>query len=65
MKLTIENMTCDGCARIVTASIKAVDPAASVHIDVASKTVELESSEPARHILLALEEDGFSAVEHA
>ncbi|QXW27384.1 heavy-metal-associated domain-containing protein [Acinetobacter johnsonii] len=63
MKLRIDAMTCGGCARSVTATIKDVDPNAKVDIDVAAKLVEVESSEEQQMILDALAEDGFPAVQ--
>lgn len=63
MQLKIENMTCGGCARGVTATIKAVDPQAEVNINVDQKTVELNSKVELKQILDALAEDGFPAVQ--
>lgn len=63
MKLRIDAMTCGGCARSVTATIKDVDPNAKVEIDVASKVVEVESAQDQQKILDALSEDGFPAVQ--
>ena len=63
MKLRIDAMTCGGCARSVTATIKDVDPNAKVEIDVASKVVEVESAQDQQKILEALLEDGFPAVQ--
>ncbi len=48
MKLLIENMTCGGCARGVTATIQDVDPNAKVDVDLATKIVTVESSESVR-----------------
>ena len=62
MQLIIENMTCGGCARGVTATIQSIDPQAKVEIDVEKKIVELQSSVDLEQILLALAEDGFPAV---
>jgi len=45
MKLLIENMTCGGCARGVTATIHEIDPNAKVDIDLATKVVSVESAE--------------------
>lgn len=61
MKLKIENMTCGGCARSVTATVKDVDANAVVNIDVATKIVELETTQ-LDAVLKALDEDGFPAV---
>ena len=59
MKLHIESMTCGGCARSVTATVKDVDPAATVDIDLASKEVKIESSQPVEKFTKALDEAGF------
>ncbi|MBD1220061.1 heavy-metal-associated domain-containing protein [Acinetobacter seifertii] len=61
MKLFIENMTCGGCARGVTATIQDIDPNAKVDVDLATKIVTVESSESVDKITEALEEDGFPA----
>ena len=61
MKLHIEGMTCGGCARSVTATVKDVDPAATVEIDLPSKTVQIQSSQPLESFTKALEEAGFPA----
>ncbi len=62
MKFRIDNMTCGGCARSVTATIKDLDENATVNIDVATKLVEVESSVSADQIIIALTEDGFPPV---
>ncbi|AMJ57971.1 hypothetical protein ABB27_01660 [Stenotrophomonas terrae] len=59
MKLHIESMTCGGCARSVTAALKAVDPTATVEIDLPGKNVKIESSQPVESFTKALEEAGF------
>lgn len=59
MKFTIANMTCGGCARGVTATIKALDPEAMIEIDVDSKLVEVTSTQSFDAIAAALTEDGF------
>ncbi|EJO35579.1 heavy-metal-associated domain protein [Acinetobacter sp. 1294596] len=61
MKLLIENMTCGGCARGVTATIHEIDPNAKVDIDLATKVVSVESIESIDKITNALAEDGFPA----
>ncbi len=61
MKLLIENMTCGGGARGVTATIQDVDPNAKVDVDLATKIVTVESRESVDKITEALEEDGFPA----
>lgn len=61
MQLYIENITCGGCARGVTATIKAIDPNASVEIDVEKKQVQLTTTQSQEVILAALAEDDFPA----
>ncbi|HJF28966.1 heavy-metal-associated domain-containing protein [Acinetobacter bohemicus] len=62
MKFRINNMTCGGCARSVTATIKDLDDHATVAIDVESKLVEVQSSRSEAEIVAALTEDGFPPV---
>lgn len=59
MKFRIENMTCGGCVRSVTATIQELDENAKVNVDVVSKMVEVESSASESEIIAALTEDGF------
>ncbi len=61
MQLLIENMTCGGCARSVTATIKDVDADATIDIDLPSKRVRIESTQPAERFTQALDEAGFPA----
>ena len=61
MKLFVENMTCGGCAKGVTASLKTADEQATVNIDVAAKLVELETTLDQTAVLAVLEEDGWKA----
>ena len=61
MQLLIENMTCGGCARSVTATIKDVDADAAVEIDLPAKRVRIESSQPAERFTQALDDAGFPA----
>ncbi len=62
MKFHIENMTCGGCARSVTAAVKQVDAAATVAIDLPTKTATVTSSRPAQEFEKALAEAGFAAM---
>ncbi|MQW92564.1 heavy metal transporter [Acinetobacter wanghuae] len=62
MKLRIDNMTCGGCARSVTATIKELDQNAVVTIDVATKLVDVETQISQDDVIAALTEDGFPPV---
>lgn len=61
MQLHIENMTCGGCARSVTAAIREVDADATVEIDLPAKIVKIESTQPTERFTQALDEAGFPA----
>ncbi|MEB3767536.1 heavy-metal-associated domain-containing protein [Acinetobacter sp. MD2] len=62
MKFEIQNMTCGGCARSVTATITTLDSNAEIHIDVEKRLVDVSSQLSADQIITALTEDGFPAV---
>lgn len=59
MKFHVEDMTCGGCARAVTAAVKAVDPSARVEADPPTRTVQVESTRPEPEIRAALVQAGF------
>ena len=60
LELTLLGMTCDGCARGVTAAIKSVDPAAEVVTDVPSRTAQVETSAKPEAIKAAVAEAGYT-----
>lgn len=62
MKFRIDNMTCGGCARSVTATIQDLDPNAQVNIDVATKLVDVVTTLSQQQLVDALNEDGFPPV---
>ena len=60
LDLTIPDMTCGGCARGVTAAIKAVDPAAELTIDIDTHRVQVKTSASAAMVKNAVIEAGFT-----
>lgn len=62
MQFRIEDMTCGGCARSVTAAIRALDPAAVVEADPPARRVTVQTAAPQAAIMAALAEAGFPAV---
>ncbi|WP_374642477.1 heavy-metal-associated domain-containing protein [Tabrizicola sp.] len=62
MQFRIEDMTCGGCARSVTAAIRALDPAAVVEADPPARRVTVRTAAPQAAIMAALAEAGFPAV---
>jgi copper chaperone len=62
LDLTIPDMTCGGCARGVTAAIKAIDPGAELVIDLDSHHVQVRTSATAEAVKAAVVEAGFAPV---
>jgi copper chaperone len=61
MKLTIENMTCGGCAKSVTKAIQSVDPNAMIETNPATRRVEVETAATLSALQQVLEEAGYTA----
>jgi copper chaperone len=59
MKFHVQAMTCGGCARAVTAAIRAIDPDADVQADVPTHSVEVRSGRPEAEVRAALVAAGF------
>lgn len=59
MEFKVENMVCGGCARGITRAVQAIDPAARVEADPATKRVVVESKASRDRIIEALREAGF------
>lgn len=60
ISLHIPNMNCGGCARGVTAAIRAVDAEARVEPDLPARTIAVETSLPEIAVREALTEAGFA-----
>ena len=60
IKFNVNGMTCGGCARAVTNAVQQIDPAASVDVDLAAKTVSVESSADDGEVKAAIEEAGYT-----
>lgn len=61
IELTLPDMTCGHCVQTVTKTVKAVDPAATLQIDLAAHRVRIESAEPGERFRTALDEEGYPA----
>ena len=58
----VENMTCGGCAKGVTATVKQADPQAQVEVKLDGKQVSVSGGQAdAPTLLRALEADGWRA----
>lgn len=58
-ELQVENMTCGHCVRAVTQAVQEVDAAAQVHIDLASKSVKIDSATPLAPLKAAIVDAGY------
>ncbi len=56
----VEHMSCSHCVSAITQAVKALDPMAKVEVDLASKTVRIESDRDRPVLAGALTEAGYS-----
>lgn len=56
----IPNMTCGHCVGVVTETVRAADPNAEVQIDLASKTVRVQTGQDPASIAKALAAEGYT-----
>ncbi|MEX3634596.1 heavy-metal-associated domain-containing protein [Paraburkholderia sp. BR14320] len=61
MELQVPNMTCGHCSGVITRAVKDVDAQAKVDVDIAARTVHIESTRPANDFVSAIREAGYSA----
>ncbi|MGO3125722.1 MAG: heavy-metal-associated domain-containing protein [Advenella sp.] len=61
MQFQIDNMTCGGCVRRVTAAVQSVDSAATVTANVGEHRVDIQSTSTQQVFLAALESVGYPA----
>lgn len=60
-KLHIPDMSCGHCSAVITKTVKALDPAASLTFDMPNHTVEVDTSAPLEAVLVALAAEGYPA----
>ena len=60
-ELQVEGMSCNHCISRVTKSVKEVDAAATVDVNLASKTVRIESTADVDDVCATLTEAGYPA----
>jgi copper chaperone len=60
LKLKVPNIACDGCADTITESIHIVEADAKVDVDVAAKTVTVESAASEESIKQAIVAAGYT-----
>jgi copper chaperone len=59
LTLKVSGMTCGGCINAVTRAVQAQDPQAKVQADLASQTVNLETSLTSTHVSQLITDAGF------
>lgn len=62
-RLSVPDMSCGHCKASIEAAIARLDSAAGVKVDLAGRTVEVDSNTPAPALIAALDEIGFPASE--
>jgi len=58
----VEGMSCNHCAKAVTKAVQQIDPQALVQVDLASKKVEVESTQTRQAIAQAIADEGYTVV---
>jgi copper chaperone len=58
-QLEVQNMTCGHCAATVSKAVKALDSEATIHVDLAAKTVAVNSSVPLDVVRSVIVEAGY------
>lgn len=61
MKLRINDMTCEGCARAVTRTIQRLDPGAQVQVDRPGGTADVTTQAEGEALVSALAKAGYPA----
>ena len=60
-EFNVEGMRCGGCASRVTQVVHAIDPTARVQVDLARKTVRVDSTVERETLIGAFREAGYPA----
>ncbi|MES2740437.1 MAG: heavy-metal-associated domain-containing protein [Pseudomonadota bacterium] len=58
-ELQVDNMSCGHCVDAVTRAVQGLDPAAKVRIDLAAKTVSIDSHLPPARLSAAIVAAGY------
>lgn len=62
IEFNLPDMSCGHCVGTVTETVKLVDPAAKVDVDLASKCVKIDSTEAREAFAEALTDAGYTPV---
>lgn len=61
-RVTVEGMTCGGCVRSIENALKRLDGQAQVEVDLADKTVEVDTGIDLSAVVNCIEDAGFDVV---
>ena len=64
-QLQVENMSCGHCVGAVTKAVQAIDASARVEIDLASKSVKIDSASALAPLKSAIADAGYPVVSAA
>ena len=59
MELKVDAMSCSHCVASVTRAVQAIDAAAKVDVDLAAKTVRVDTARPEADVARAIEDAGY------
>jgi len=63
--LKVDEMSCNHCVGTVTKTLQALDPAAKVAIDLAAKSVQVDTSATLEQVVAAIDDAGYPVLESA
>ncbi|MED7670901.1 heavy-metal-associated domain-containing protein [Pseudomonas moraviensis subsp. stanleyae] len=55
----VQGMSCGHCVKAITQAVQALDPAASVRVDLAAREVGVESALNEEQVIEAIREEGY------
>jgi copper chaperone len=62
MQLSVDDVTCQRCARAITEAVREADPAASVIVDVRTQCVTVVADVSSGEIVRIISDAGYAAV---
>jgi copper chaperone len=60
---TVTGMSCQHCVRAVTQAVRALDPNATVRVDLDAQRVEIESLRPRTELAQAIRDEGYTVID--
>lgn len=59
IEMTVPTMSCSHCVRTITETVRRVDAAATVEVDLDRQRVRIESTQPLERFAAALADEGY------